>query len=131
MILEKYGRNLTKSLDLIGIKTRIVFSTTKVGSYFSLKDSISKKFSSCIVYKFTCPGDLDTQYIGETERQLFVRIKEHTTPTNSSVSSHIETCKYCLNCNNINDCFEVLKFCSTHCSLLVSEAILIKKYKPN
>ena len=87
-ISEKFGRQVTKILDLIGIQTRIAFSTVKVGSYFSLKDSISKKFSSCLVYKFTCPGDLDTQYIGETERQLFLRIKEHTTPTNSSVFSH-------------------------------------------
>ena len=83
-----------------------------------------------MVYKFTCPGDLDTQYIGETERQLFLRIKEHTTPTNSSVFSHIETCKYCQNCDNISDCFKVVKFCTTHSNLLASEALLIKKYKP-
>ena len=34
-------------------------------------------YQSCLVYKFTCPGDLINQYIGETERQLCVRIKEH------------------------------------------------------
>ena len=88
-VLEKFGRNITKILDLVGIKKRIVFSTVRVGSYFFLNNSISKKFGSCVVYKFTCPGDLDTQYIGETERQPFLRIKKHTTPTNSSVFSNM------------------------------------------
>ena len=129
-ISENFGRNKTQIVNLIGFKTHIAFSTVKVGSYFSLKDSISKKFSSCLVYKFTCPGDLNTQYIGETERQLFLRIKEHTTTTNSSVFSHIEACKYCQNCDNISDCFKVVKFCTTHSNLLASEALLIKKYKP-
>ena len=45
-----------------------------------------------------CPGDLDTQYIGETERKIFLRINEHTTPTNSSVFSHIETCTWLPHC---------------------------------
>ena len=43
----------------------------------------------CLVYKFTCPGDLNNQYIGETEKQLFVRIKKHATQTNSVVFKHI------------------------------------------
>ena len=76
----------------IGVKVRIAYNTEKVGKYFSLKDSISHLYQSCLVYKFTCPGDLNNQYIGETERQLFVRIKEHVTPTNSAVFKHIENC---------------------------------------
>ena len=47
-------------------------------------------YQSCLVYKFTCPGDLNNQYIGDTERQLFVRVKEHVTPTYSAVFKHIE-----------------------------------------
>ena len=57
--------------------------------------------------------------------------KEHTTPTNRSLFSHIGTCRYCQNFENINDCFEVIKFCTTYSNLLVSEALLITKYKPN
>ena len=45
--------------------------------------------------------------------------------------SHIETCRYCQNCDNIDDWFKVIKFCTTHSNLLSSEALLIKKYKPN
>ena len=50
----------------IGVKIRIANNTQKVGKYFSLKDSNNHMYQSCIVYKFTCPGDLDNQYIGET-----------------------------------------------------------------
>ena len=88
----------------IGVKIRIANNTQKVGKYFSLKDSNNHMYQSCIVYKFTCPGDLDNQYIGETERQLFVRIKEHVTPTNSVVFKHIENCVFCTKCK-IYDCF--------------------------
>ena len=60
MISEKFGRKVIKILDLIGIQTRIAFIKGKVGSRLTLKDSINKKFSSCLVYQFTFPGDLDT-----------------------------------------------------------------------
>ena len=81
---------MSKTLELVGIMIKVANKTSKVGNYFSLKDKINKFYRSRIVYKFQCPGDLDTQYIGETERQLFFRIKEHTKPTNSAVFAHIE-----------------------------------------
>ena len=74
-VSEKFSKNITKNLETIGINIKVAFRTSKVGNYFSLKEKINKLYRSCIVYKFQCPGDLDTQYIGETERQLFVRIK--------------------------------------------------------
>ena len=72
-------------------------------------------------------GDLNNQYIGETEGQLFVRIKEHLTPTNSSVFKHIENCAYCTNYKNIYNCFEIIKTCSSFKDLLSKEALKIKK----
>ena len=51
------------------------------------------------------------KYIGETERQLFVRIKEH-------------------NHNDIFNFFVVIKFCKNRSILLAVEAIMIKKFKP-
>ena len=65
-------------------------------------------YQNCLVYKFTCPEDLNIQYIGETERQIFVKIKEHVTPTNSAVFKHIENCAYCTNYHNIYSCFEII-----------------------
>ena len=63
MISEKFGRKVIKILDLIGIQTRIAFIKGKVRSRLTLKDSLNKKFSSCLVYKFMCPGNLESQYI--------------------------------------------------------------------
>ena len=117
-------------METIGINIKVAFRTSKVGNYFSLKDKINKLYRNRIVYKFQCPGDLDTQYIGETERQLFVRIKEHTKPTNSAVFAHIEQCRICQNYNDIFNCFEVIKFCKNRNILLAVEAIMIKKLKP-
>ena len=77
-------------METIRINTKVAFRTAKVGNYFLLKDRINKLYRSCIVYKFQCQSDLETRYIGETERQLLVRFKEHTKSTNSAVLSHIE-----------------------------------------
>ena len=93
-------------------------------------DSVNHMYKSCVVYKFTCPGDLDNHYIGETERQLFVRIKEHVTPTSSAVFNHIENFVFCTNCN-IYDCLKIIKECTSHNDLLSTEALLIKKLQPN
>ena len=114
-------------METIGINIKEAFKTAKVGNYFPLKDQIDKFYRSCIVYKFQCPGDPDTQYIGETERQLFIRIKEHTRPTNSAVFSHIEQSKTCLNHYNIFNCFDVIKFCKNRNILLAVEVVMIKK----
>ena len=79
---------------------------------------------------FTCPGDIDNQYISKTERQFFVRIKEHVTPTNRAVLKHIENCVFCTNCN-IYDCFKIIKKCTFYNDLLPTEALLIKKLQQN
>ena len=81
-------------------------------------------YQSCVVYKFKCPGDLDNQHIGETERQLFVRIKEHATPSNSAVFKHIENCVFCKNCNNIFDCFNIVKKCISYKYLTILTFLL-------
>ena len=70
--------------------------------------------------------DLDIQHIGETEWQLFIKIKDHTAPTNNTVFSHIETCSYCQNCENVYNYFEIIKFGKTHSNVLAFEALLIK-----
>ena len=130
-VSEKYGRNITKILEDSGVNINVSYRTCKVGSYFSLKDSVNKYYKSRVVYKFKCPGDLDNQYIGETERQLFVRIEEHIKPSNSAVFEHIENCSFCKNCSNIYNCFEILKVCNSYNNLLAVEALLIKKFQPN
>ena len=130
-VSEKFSKKIRAIFEDIGVKIRMAYNTQKVGKYFSLKDSVNDMYQSCVVYKFKCPGDLDNQYIGETERQLFVRIKEHATPSNSAVFRHIENCKFCKNCNNIFDCFNIVKKCISYNELLSTEALFIKKLQPN
>ena len=65
-ISEKFSKKIKAIFEDIGVKIRIAYNTQKVGKYFSMKDLINHMYQSCIVYKFTCPGDLDNQYIGET-----------------------------------------------------------------
>ena len=72
------------------------YRTTKVESYFSLKSKLPTLFKSDVVYEFKCPRDEDTRYIGETERQLFQRVKEHCKSTSrSAVFDHIFKCDGC------------------------------------
>ena len=94
---QKHGRNTWSGGNNYKYSIHS-YNIEKRGKYFSLKDNIN---NNCLVYKFMCPGDLDTQYIRETEQQLFVRIKEHITPTKSSVFRDIENCRYCQICINI------------------------------
>ena len=121
-ISEKFSKKIKAMFKDIGIKICIVYYTQKVGKYFSLKDSINHMYQSFIVYKFTCPGDLNNQYIGETERQLFVRIKEHVTPTNSAVITQIANCAFCTNCN-IYNYFIITKILSSSNDLLSTKAL--------
>ena len=60
-----------------------------------------------------------------TEIPLFVRIREHVTPTNSAVFKHIESCAFCTNCDNIYKCFEIVKTCSSYNDLLYTICNLI------
>ena len=103
-ISEKFSNEIKAMLEDIGVKIRIAYNTQQVGKYYSLKVSTNCMNQSWLVYKFTCPGDLNNQYVGEIESQLFVRIIEHLTPTNSAVFKHIESCAFCAN-SNIHSCF--------------------------
>ena len=69
-ILEKFSKKIKAMFEDIGVKIHIAYNKLKVGNYFSLNDSINNMYRSCLICKFTCPGDLNNQYIGETERQL-------------------------------------------------------------
>ena len=58
------------------VKTRIIFTTKRIGSYFGLKDTIGKEMSSNVVYKFVC-ASCNACYIGETTKRYVDRAGEH------------------------------------------------------
>ena len=58
------------------IDISIAFSSLKLSSFFSRKETLPKSLQSYIVYQFTCAG-CKACYIGETKRYLNTRIEEH------------------------------------------------------
>lgn len=108
------------------------YQTTKVGSYFSLKTKVPPLLKNNVVYKFVCPCDKSTQYIGETERQLFQRVKDHTRTSNtapSAVYDHMIQCEGCSQVENITSLFSIIRQCKPK-DILSHEAICIRRFKP-
>ena len=86
-----------------------------------------------VVYKFTCLSDSDTYYIGKTKGHLATRAMEHITPevsTQSEVQKHIFGCGECKNGDLSVDNFKAVKQCRDDYSTRISEALVIKKFRP-
>ena len=108
---------------------KLLFTSTKISSYFSLKDAIERHRTPNVVYKFVC-ANCNVCYIGETTKQYNVRVKEHLlTDKGSAVYKHLhsnDTCKECCTCES----FEIIDRASTEYQLRVKEAFYIQKYQP-
>lgn len=89
LMLKKKLKKLFKKQN---IDVNIVFSTTKVGSFFSLKDRTNPFLKASVIYQFKCLGDPSCSYIGKTKRYLQKRIGEHLKGS-SAIYSHVTKCK--------------------------------------
>jgi hypothetical protein len=126
----KFQRRVRNILAEHDIAIRVAYTTTKVGSYFSLKTRSSYLFNSKVVYRFTCSLEKNTSYIGETNRQLFRRIEEHREGrTPSAIFDHLYQCTDCQNVPNISSSFEILHRCSS-ANILSTEALSILQLRP-
>ena len=94
-----------------------------------LKDQIPRETLSKVVYKFNCPGDPDTSYIGFTNRLLSERVKEHTRG-GTAVSYHIDSCVTCKDLAITIDNFQILKKCRSKLETMIFESIFIKRENP-
>ena len=87
-LIKKYCKSTTN--------VRLVFTSNKISSYFSLKDAIPMHITPCVIYKFAC-SNCNVCYIGETTKQFIVRVKEHLfTDKGSAIYRHLNkdaTCK--------------------------------------
>ena len=101
-ISKSFGKRLKSLLDKGGQQTKIIYQTTKVQNWFSLKDPDPKEITSQVVYEFECRGDQDTRYIGYTNRTLQERVKDHL-GGKTAVSDHISICTRCREGVTIND----------------------------
>ena len=130
---KRLHRKISTVMQDHEIKLVQAFRTVKVESYFSLKTKIPYLFKKDVVYKFVCSRDEKTQYVGESERQFFRRIKEHCIPsasTNSAVLEHLDNCDSCSSSTNIVKCFSIVRQCSKT-DILSQEALCIKRFEPS
>ena len=69
-----------------------MYDTKKV-AFFALKNPVPANLQSHITYQLKCSGCKAT-YIGETERYLDLRLKEHSSFRTSAVGKHLYECEH-------------------------------------
>ena len=112
------------------INVKIVFTSKKVGSFFSPKDCLPNELKSFVVYKFQC-ASCEASYVGETYRHISTRIHEHLrTDKKSHVYKHIHSSPVCKETASA-DCFSILDTASTIYQLKVKEGLHISWEKPS
>ena len=115
------------------VKLVPVFTSTKIGDYFSLKSGTPFPYSSNVVYQFHCLRDAGCSYIGQSKRHLTTRVKEHLSPpklggAQSEIKTHIfDNCPICSKRFLSVDNFKILKKCKTRYETIIHEALNIKK----
>ena len=115
------------------IKITIVYKTTKVQEYFTLKSKTSLILNSNVVYKFTCSRDVKVTYIDTSARHLSIRAGKHLNISRSSKSAikeHIRKCSSCETQSNNMKQFEIIRKCQTSYEAKIHEALVIKRNNP-
>ena len=120
-------------LQKFKIDIKCVYTTCKIGQFFSLKSASPSSLAANVVYRFKCSLDANISYIGKTDRHLMTRMKEHLNPNSqekSAVTKHISQCAHCQ--DNVGfDNFEILRHCRDNRSTFLHETFLIRKHKPS
>ena len=120
-------RKLTKFNKQFNKNIRVVFTTFKVASYFTLKSKCPQPLHSCVVYQFDCSENQNITYIGKTKRHLLTRVKEHQSiHSKSAIFDHIASC----NCKVSHENFRIIFRAKETYSLSIAEALLIKDRRP-
>ncbi len=126
LVLKKKLKRLFKRRN---IDVNIVFSTTKIGSLFSLKDRTNPCLKASVIYKFECSGDPSCSYIGKTKRYLQTRIGEHLKGS-SAIYTHITKCEFCNNESNLRKQFKTIECANSDFELQILEALHIIEKRP-
>ena len=114
-----------------GTKLNLIFvdKCTQLQNIFKFKDMGPHMMRSNVVYLVTC--NCGATYIGETERNLCVRMKEHAKTEGSAltaVGQHLAD-----NPDHVVNTHQpfVLGAARYHHQLLIKEALYIQEYKPD
>ena len=114
-----------ESLRRIDAPSKIIFTTRKLKNVLpSLKKQVEIPLKSRVVYQIKCPS-CDARYVGQTDRHLITRIKEHS--SSNLVGAHFE------NCANVKlsmDNVSIVSSAKTLTTLLILEALTIRSLKP-
>ena len=120
-VIEKYCKP--------DVKLNIIFTTKRIGSYFSLKDSFGREMLSNVVYKFDC-ASCNACYVGKTSLRHIDRSREHLhTDKTSAVYKHLRMSAACLAAND-EQSFSLLDSAPTPYQLSIKEALYIERFKP-
>ena len=123
--IKHLTRRYCKNLDI-----ELVFVPYKIKNLLSAKDAIFKLSRSRVVYKFSCAGDGNC-YVGETNRPLATRVREHlTSDKNSHIFQHIHGSETCRTLCSEN-CFSIFDTASTSFQLKIKEALHIVWENPS
>ena len=123
-------RSFTSQSRLGHINYRIFHTYTRVEDKLKFKDRCPEKTN--VVYKLNCTK-CKQSYIGETERDVMARMKEHESPSNSSQSTS-EVARHTF--NNPGHTFntsepEILSFETNKMKRKVLEALWIQELSPS
>ena len=141
--LGNYSFILRKKLMLMArrfypqIQFRCIFRNDfSIGSLFKFKDRLPPLLRTSVVYQYSC-GQCSSSYIGQTVKQLKVRISQHkgrsfrtnsllSCPENSKILDHSLNSGHPIIDNN----FKILDSCKNN-DLRILESLWIHKLKPS
>ena len=108
---------------------QLVFKSLKICHMLSMKDSIPFSLRSNVVYEFNC-GHCHMTYIGETQRHLATRMKEHLLSVkNSNINRHLQINNDCKDASG-NHCFRIIDSDNNGYRLKLRESLQILRRAP-
>ena len=116
----------------------ILINNFKIGCMFKCKENSPKNLCSSIIYKYCCPNNCGSGYVGSTCRTLFTRVMEHRgisnrtgrplhVPGQSAPRNHSERCSGDISLQD----FSIIGSATNITDLHILESLKIFKKKPN
>ena len=112
------------------IDIKFVYSTFKIKNLFNVKDPLSDRLPTHIVYKFSC-ASCNSCYVGEIIRHFSTLVYEHMSSDRLfHVYKHLQASESCRTFCNL-DCFKILDSAPTRYQVKLKESMYIKWEKPD
>ena len=83
---RKLRKNVSRKLSI-----RIIYTTTKLSDFCSVKDKIPEEQKNDVIYNIKCPG-CGQEYIGKTDCCFGVRMHEHGNKPDQPMFQHLSQC---------------------------------------